>query len=91
MFFKAIENTSCDVFASIATFSSSSSKATIRNDNIPIVDIGGKSSKIDKEIAIYFDDNKHLILDKRKANIRNITLLNHLPHSYSKDAYKVYG
>ena len=52
--------------------------------NVPRLSIGRKTSNIDIETTIYFDEDKWLILDAKKVNYRNIALLSLIPPSNSK-------
>ena len=87
MYLKAIKGTSHDTFASMATSSSSSFKVMADNKHVLKLNIGGKVFDIDREITVYFGDDRQLILGEKKVNTRGITFLNNPPHSSLRDTY----
>ena len=56
--YTTVEGTSCNPFVAIEIYLSSSSKVMDEGFLIPKLLIGGKTSTIDKETTIYFNDNR---------------------------------
>ena len=66
--YQIIEDISHNPFTIIETSPFLSPKAMVGSSPIPKLNIGGMDSRINIEIAIYFDDDRRLILDARTVD-----------------------
>ena len=73
----------------MATSFSSSLELVVGKDNIPRLNIGGRTSNVDREIAIHFNYVRQPILANKGVNTRSIAFLYPLSPSSSQDHYRI--